>query len=57
MDFSIKENIQVFKKKKGIEKIDNKILAEKMSISVAEKCGFSLNLSEEEWTSVFDKAN
>tara|TARA_Y100001968_G_C19002328_1_gene546468 strand:- start:191 stop:580 length:390 start_codon:yes stop_codon:yes gene_type:complete len=57
MNFAIKENIAIFKKKKGIENIDNKILAEEVSISVFDKCGYQLNLSEDEWISMFDGLN
>ena len=57
IDFAMKENNQIFKKKKGIENIDNKALAEKMSLFAAENCGFSLNLSEEELASNFENAD
>ena len=49
MNFAMKENMATFKNKKGIESIDNKALAEKISSSVVDKCGFVLNLSGEEW--------
>ena len=47
MDFSIEENKQVFKKKKGINSINKELLAEEISISVIEKCGYPINLSGE----------
>tara|TARA_Y100000746_G_C15320267_1_gene373387 strand:- start:256 stop:645 length:390 start_codon:yes stop_codon:yes gene_type:complete len=55
MNFAMKENIATFKKK-GIENIDNKLIAEKMSIEVVDKCGYSLDLSNDEWISSFKKA-
>ena len=45
MNFAMKENIAIFKKKKGIENIDKQALAEKVSISVVNKCGYPLDLS------------
>ena len=55
MNFAMKENVATFKKK-GIENIDNKLIAEKMSIEVVDKCGYSLDLSNDEWISSFKKA-
>ena len=54
MNFAMKENIATFKNK-GIETIDNKIIAEKVSIAVVNNCGYSIDFSEEEWKSGFDK--
>ena len=47
MNFSLKENKQVFKKKKGINQINKELLAEEIAISVIEKCGYPINLSGE----------
>ena len=47
MDFSIAENKQVFKNKKGIKDINKELLAEEVAISVIEKCGYPINLSGE----------
>ncbi len=46
MNFAIKENLETFKNKKGIENINKRILAEKISNSVLDKCGYSLDLTE-----------
>jgi len=51
MNFAMKENMEIFKKKKGIENIDNKILIEKVSTSVFDKCGYTLDLFEQQWFS------
>ena len=48
MNFAINENKQVYKKKKGIEKIDNEVLATKISNSIINKCGYRLNLIGDE---------
>ena len=47
MIFSLKENKQVFSKRKGINNIDKEKLAEEISLSVVEECGYPLNLSGE----------
>ena len=47
MKFSIKENNQVFYKKKEFNNINKELLAEKIAISVVEKCGYPINLSGE----------
>ena len=47
MEFSIKENKQVFKKRKEINNINKEYLAEEIAISVVEKCGYPINLSGE----------
>tara|TARA_Y100001968_G_C18912520_1_gene505918 strand:+ start:91 stop:453 length:363 start_codon:yes stop_codon:yes gene_type:complete len=51
MNFAMKENMAIFKKKKGIENIDNKTLIAKVSMSVIDKCGYTLDLSEQQWFS------
>ena len=47
MNFSKKENDQVFKKRKGFNNINKELLAEEIATSVIEKCGYPLNLSGE----------
>ena len=47
MNFSIAENKQVFKNKKGVNKIDKELLAEEIAISTVENCGYLINLKGE----------
>jgi len=47
MNFSLKENNQVFKKKKEFNNIQKELLAEEIAIAVVEKCGYPINLSGE----------
>ena len=47
MNFSLKENNQVFKKRKGFDDINKDLLAEEIAIKVVENCGFPINLSGE----------
>ena len=47
MNFSLKENKQVFKKRKEINNINKELIAEAIAISVIEKCGYPINLSGE----------
>tara|TARA_B100001250_G_C19408040_1_gene617782 strand:- start:252 stop:656 length:405 start_codon:yes stop_codon:yes gene_type:complete len=47
MNFSLKENNQVFNKRKDYNNINKELLAEKIAISVIEKCGYPINLSGE----------
>tara|TARA_Y100001968_G_scaffold56047_1_gene47227 strand:- start:252 stop:644 length:393 start_codon:yes stop_codon:yes gene_type:complete len=47
MEFSLEENKQVFKKKKGFHDINKELLAEEIALSVIEKCGYPINLSGE----------
>ena len=47
MSFSMKENNQVFKKRKEFNNINKELLAEEIAISVIEKCGYPINLSGE----------
>ncbi len=56
MNFAMKENIAIFKNKKGVEDIDNKVMAEKITLSVVDKCGYELNITEEEWASNFNQS-
>ena len=54
VNFAMKENMAIFKKKKGLENIDNKFLVEKVLNTVIDKCGYPLNLSEDELVSNFE---
>ena len=45
MNFSIKENDQVFNKRKGFDNINKELLAEEIAIAVIENCGYPINLS------------
>ena len=47
MNFSISENKKVFEKRKGIENIDKKLLANKIANSVFVGCGYELDLHGE----------
>ena len=44
MNFSIAENKKVFLKRKEMNNINKDLLAEEISISVVEKCGYPINL-------------
>ena len=44
MNFSIAENKQVFKNKKGVDKINKELLAKEIAISTVENCGYLINL-------------
>ena len=48
MNFSLKENNQVFNKRKEFNNINKDLLADKIAISVVEKCGYPINLSGEQ---------
>ena len=48
MDFSIKENDQVYRKRNEYNHINKELLAEDIAISVIEKCGYPISLSGEE---------
>lgn len=48
MEFSNKENNLIFKKKKGINSLDKRLLANKIAVSVVEDCGYLVNLKGEE---------
>ena len=47
MDFSLKENNQIFNKRKEFNNINKELLAEQIAISVVENCGYPINLSGE----------
>ena len=44
MNFSFKENNQVFKNRKEFNNINKELLAEEIAISVVEECGYPLKL-------------
>ena len=47
MNFSLKENNQVFKKRKEFNNINKELLADKIAIAVVEKCGYPIKLAGE----------
>ena len=47
MNFSIKENDQVFNKRKEFKIINKDLLSERIAIAVVEKCGYPINLTGE----------
>tara|TARA_B100001250_G_C19698088_1_gene743541 strand:- start:438 stop:830 length:393 start_codon:yes stop_codon:yes gene_type:complete len=47
MDFSLKENNQVFSKRKQFNNMNKELLAEEIAIAVVEKCGYPIKLSGE----------
>ncbi len=47
MKFSIKENKEVFRKRKELNNINKELLAEDIAKSVIDKCGYPINLSGE----------
>ena len=47
MNFSLKENNQVFNKRKEFNNINKDLLAESIAIEVVEKCGYPIELSGE----------
>ena len=47
MNFANKENKMIFKNKKGIDSLNRELLANKISISVVENCGYPINLKGE----------
>lgn len=47
MSFSLKENNEVFRRRKGFNSINKELLAEEIAISVVENCGYPINLSGE----------
>ena len=53
MVFSLKENNQVFNKKKEFNNLDKDLLSEKIAIAVIEKCGYPIKLTGEEGISEF----
>ena len=57
VNFAMKENMAIFNKKKGFENIDNKAIVEKVSNAVVDKCGYPLNLSEDQWGNTLIKSD
>ena len=55
MNFSIAENKQVFKNKKGVNKINKELLAEEIAISTVENCGYLINLKGQKGIEEFKK--
>ena len=53
MRFANKENNQIFKRKKGVESINKDLIANNISISVIEDCGYIVDLKGEEGISKF----
>ena len=47
MDFSMKENNQVFKNRKGIDNINKDLISDEIALEVVEKCGYPIGLSGE----------
>ena len=48
MNFSLKENNQVFNKRKEFKDMNKELLADKIAIAVVEKCGYPIKLSGEQ---------
>ena len=48
MNFSLKENNQVFNKRKEFNNINKELLADKIAIAVVERCGYPIKLSGEQ---------
>ena len=53
MNFSFKENNQVFNKRKDFNHINKELLAEEIAIEVVRKCGYPINLSGEKGVEEF----
>ena len=47
MDFSLKENNQVYNKRKGYKNLNKELLSQEIAIEVVEKCGYPISLSGE----------
>ena len=56
MSFAMKENLETFKNKKGIENIDFKILSDNVSLYVIDKCNYTFELSAEQWRNKFKES-
>ena len=54
MNFANKENRLIFDKKKGVDRLDQKLIASEISISVVETCGYPLDLKGEEGINEFE---
>ena len=55
MIFSLKENNQVFIKRKGFNNINKELLADEIAKAVVEKCGYPIQLSGERGVLEFKK--
>ena len=55
MNFAMKENNQIFQKKKGIESLDKNLIASKIATSVVENCGFRISFEGEDGINRFQK--
>ncbi len=55
MDFSLKENKQIFSKRKGFDQINKELMAENIATSVIYTCGYNINLSGDEGINIFVK--
>ena len=53
--FANKENNLIFREKKGIDKLDNELLANRISTSTIESCGYLIDLYGEEGVKEFKK--
>ena len=53
ISFSNKENNLIFKNKKGFDNLDKGLMADKISISVVERCGYLVELKGEEGINKF----
>ena len=53
MIFSLKENNQVFSKRKEFKNINKELLSDKIAKLVVEKCGYPINLSGEKGVQEF----
>ena len=53
MNFSIKENNQVFKKKKDFNNINKELLSDAIAREVVERCGYPIQLSGEKGVTEF----
>jgi len=54
MIFAIKENNQIFQKRKGIGSLNEKLVANKIADSVVATCGYPLNLVGEQGVNEFE---
>ena len=55
MEFADKENSLTFQKKKGFDKLNKKVLANKISYSVIDTCGYPLGLRGEDGVNEFQE--
>ena len=55
MIFTMKENNIIFQKKKDFKKLDQEEIANRISLSVIDGCGYTLNLRGEEGINEFKK--